>query len=958
MINGTSASETLQGTAGKDEINFSQGGNDIVKGLGDNDILFGGSKFDATDRIDGGEGYDLLDLTGDYSAGLTMELDTLRNVEEIRFNSGHSYAIKTHDGMVKAGQVFKIDGYFMSSGDTLVVDGSAETTGSFLMYDGSQSNDTFKGGINDDTFSLSGGNDTVYGGGGDDVISFGDSLNQDDFVDGGKGNDVLYLRGNYSNQLGLDNTLIKNIETIGVSEDFTYSLVTEDSLVASGKNLYITAEGITGSGKLIFNGSAETNGTFAIRDSIGHDFIIGGQQGDRFEAYRGGSDFLSGQGGDDTFYMKASLENSDIVSGGAGKDWLSLEGDYSAGLTMNASTFNGIEDLSFGGGFDYKIKLHDGNVADGATLKIIGGYLEAGDKLEVDGSAETDGHFEFYGGEGNDIFKGGAQDDYFTGYQGGTDKFYGGAGDDFADFGSKLSSNDFFNGGAGDDGVYLSGNYGSLTLGSSRLASVESIDLGGDHSYDITTQDSLVAAGKTLAVSAYWIETGQNFQFDGSAETNGSFELTGSQGSDILIGGAKGDSFSFLNRGGNDVAKGNGGDDIFYVDNNFTAADRIDGGSGDNDTLSIVKASPQQLVLANDTIKNIERIEFYSGYDYNLKLANGNLAAGTELTVDAHNLSSTNTLVFDASAETAGHFWITAGAGDDTITTGAGNDVINGRSGADTMSGGNGDDIYFVDSAGDKVIEANGQGVDTVNSSVSFSLAGQYIENLGFNGAGNFNGTGNKLDNTILGNDGDNRLDGAAGADTLKGGDGNDTYIVDNVGDVAVEIYGGGFDNVEASVSYSLKGQYVENLKLVGDANIDGTGNKQFNTIIGNAGNNIINGMDGSDFLTGGSGGDRFVFSTALGAMNVDTITDFNAAADSIRLDNAIFLGLADGALDGSAFKDIGTGMIDASDCILYDSDTGELFFDRDGSGSTYDAVLFATLSNHETISYNDFLVI
>ncbi|MBD0415228.1 calcium-binding protein [Oryzicola mucosus] len=956
MINGTSASETLQGTAGKDEINFSQGGSDIVKGLGDDDILFGGGKFDATDRVDGGDGYDLLDLTGDYSAGLTMELNTLRNVEEIRFNAGHSYAIKTHDGMVKAGQVFKIDGQAMSSGETLMVDGSAETTGSFLMYDSYKSNDTFKGGTGSDTFFLTGGNDSVYGGKGDDVINFGNSLNQNDFVDGGDGGDVLYLRGDYSSQLALNNTFIKNIETISVDDNFTYSLVTEDSLVASGKNLYITAEGITGAGKLIFNGSAETDGTFIILDSSGNDFVQGGQGDDRFETSHGGSDFFAGQDGDDTFYMGASLDGGDIVSGGAGNDLLSLKGDYSAGLTMNAATFNSMEYLSFEGAFDYKIKLHDGNVAAGETLIIQGGGVAAGHKLEVDGSAETDGNLWFLDGKSNDTFKGGAKVDYFTGTQGGTDKFYGGADDDVAEFGDKFSSNDFFDGGSGFDAVHLYGDYGSLTLGSSRLLNVESINFAGDFSYDITSQDSLVASGKSASVSAYWIEPGRSFKFDGSAETNGSFELTGSRGNDTLIGGAKSDDF-FLVREGNDVMKGNGGSDIFYVDANFTGADRIDGGA-DIDALRFISSDVQQVVMASDTLKNIEVIDFYSGYDYNLKLADGNLAAGKVMTVNGWGLTSGDILMLDASAETNGHYNVTGGAGDDTIRTGAGDDTIDGGLGADIMSGGKGNDLYFVHNAGDKVIEVDGQGIDTVQSSVSFSLAGQYIENLTLITAGNFNGTGNKLDNIITGNDDNNRLDGGGGADTLKGGGGNDTYIVDNVGDVAVEINGGGYDNVEASVSYSLKGQYVENLKLVGNANIDATGNKQFNTIVGNAGNNVINGMDGSDFLTGGGGADRFVFNTALGANNVDIITDFDASTDSIRLDNAVFLGLADGTFDATVFKDLATGNVDGSDRILYNSDTGELFFDRDGSGSTYDAVLFATLSNHETISYNDFLVI
>jgi Ca2+-binding RTX toxin-like protein len=151
----------------------------------------------------------------------------------------------------------------------------------------------------------------------------------------------------------------------------------------------------------------------------------------------------------------------------------------------------------------------------------------------------------------------------------------------------------------------------------------------------------------------------------------------------------------------------------------------------------------------------------------------------------------------------------------------------------------------------------------------------------------------------------------------------------------------------------------VDNVTLTGVANINAGGNSLNNTMIGNSGNNILIGGNGNDTLTGGAGKDTFVFNTALNAgTNVDKITDFSLVDDVMQIDNAFFLGLAAGQLASSMFKDVTLGPKDASDRILYNSDTGSLFFDRDGSGSTYAAVKFATLSGTPTLTAADFFVI
>ncbi len=229
--------------------------------------------------------------------------------------------------------------------------------------------------------------------------------------------------------------------------------------------------------------------------------------------------------------------------------------------------------------------------------------------------------------------------------------------------------------------------------------------------------------------------------------------------------------------------------------------------------------------------------------------------------------------------------------GDDTLLGFDGDDRLDGGTGADQMWGGHGDDTYVVDSASDLVTEYTNGGNDTVWSSIDYTLGWQ-VENLGLTGTDNLNGSGNKLNNVLRGNDGDNVLKGFAGDDTLTGHDGNDlldggtgadhmggghgddTYVVDNVGDTVVEYGGHGTDTILSSISLTL-GWQVENLVLTGTTNLQADGNELNNSLIGNAGNNRLNGEGGNDTLTGGDGADRFIFGAHSG---LDVIEDFSAS--------------------------------------------------------------------------------
>jgi serralysin len=134
-------------------------------------------------------------------------------------------------------------------------------------------------------------------------------------------------------------------------------------------------------------------------------------------------------------------------------------------------------------------------------------------------------------------------------------------------------------------------------------------------------------------------------------------------------------------------------------------------------------------------------------------------------------------------------------------------------------------------------------------------------------------------------------------------------------------------------------------------------GSSHADTLTGNAGHNTLNAGLGGDVLTGGAGFDAFDFNAALGAANVDRITDFSAADDVVRLDDAVFTGLGTGALSAAAFA-AGTAASEADDRIIYDSGTGALYYDADGTGAIVQ-VQFATLTSRPGgVTSADFLVL
>jgi parallel beta-helix repeat protein len=255
------------------------------------------------------------------------------------------------------------------------------------------------------------------------------------------------------------------------------------------------------------------------------------------------------------------------------------------------------------------------------------------------------------------------------------------------------------------------------------------------------------------------------------------------------------------------------------------------------------------------------------------------------------------------------------------VTGTIGDDTLTGTAGEDEMKGFAGDDIYIVNHSRDVVVEAAGEGNDTILASISHTL-GANIENLVLTGLGTINGDGNALDNILVGNSASNRLkgnagndtlDGGAGVDTLDGGDGNDIYYVDSSADIIIEkdhLGAGGIDSVFSTASYVLSAE-VENLTLLGSAHINATGNTQNNILTGNSGNNVIDGGKGSDVMTGGLGDDTYYVDHTFDVVVENPgegIDRVNSHISYTLRDNLEHLTLLEPAIAGVGPAIVGTG--------------------------------------------------
>lgn len=466
-------------------------------------------------------------------------------------------------------------------------------------------------------------------------------------------------------------------------------------------------------------------------------------------------------------------------------------------------------------------------------------------------AAVTTTHIEdAVGGVGSDTLKGSDGDNALSGAAG-KDTLYGESGNDKLDGGA---SKDKMFGGAGDDTYYVNAT-GDRVYETASTAP-DAADAGGvDRVYSSISYDLDAYAGLRF-VEKLDLSGTANLAGRGNALDN---TLIGNAGNNILDG-----------RAGADTMIGGVGKDAYHVDN-----------AGDQ----VVEVAGQ----GADTI--------WTSVDYALTNAQSvetlRVSGPAGLTLQANDLGVS----------------LFGGAGIDTLVGGAGVDRLDGGLDADMLQGGAGNDAYYVDNLGDQVFEtltvdpsdtADAGGIDQVFSTVSFDLfasnGARFIEKLTLSGADAIDGTGNDLNNILVGNSAANTLSGGAGKDTMSGGAGDD--------------------------------------RLIGGA--------------------------GADILTGGTGSDTFVFASladkgdALKYFLVGTDSlEFSAsgfggglvAGEAVMVVNAASSAVAMGGSDGYfIFDDAGKGL-------------GTLYWDATG-GSGADAVGVATLSGVTGLSATDFLIV
>jgi len=733
----------------------------------------------------------------------------------------------------------------------------------------------------------------------------------------------------------------RNDGTLGQIADVAF-LVTETGfkVIQTPNGIQIIAENNSATSLSIFND--DLNHTLNLADakvqvaigSTGNDnfyttasegvFLSGGEGNDTLTGGSGsdwiigdtGADQLFGKAGNDILYIDAEDTK---IDGGEGQDIAIVATSQAVTLDLGLSNLetalgnDGNDTFTNSGAVNVVIDGGKGNdtLQGGAGDDVLHGG-EGDDKLYgADGNDQlygNEGNDELHGWKGSDTLYGGSDNDILYGQQDndflygedGDDQLQGNEGNDEIQAGN---GSDSLYGGSGDDKLY--GNSGDDKLygedGSDQLYGNEGNDElhgwdGADTIYGGTDNDTLYGhqGNDSLFGDAgddkLYGDPGDDVIQGGEGVdwlygNDGNDTLKGNEGNDVLYG-EDGNDYLYGNEGndelygnlGNDVLEGSDGDDKLFGEE---GADSLNGGTG-NDTLD-GGAGIDTLIggLGND----IYQID--STTDIITELANqGTDTIQSAVTFSLSNLANIENLTLTGS----GNLNATGNTANNILTGNSGINILNGGAGIDTLIGGLGNDIYQVDSATDTITELTDQGIDTIQSSVTFSLAAlPNIENLTLTSSAAINGTGNTLNNTLTGNsanntlnggEGNDMLNGSAGIDILVGGLGNDTYQVDSTTDTITELANQGTDTIQSSVTYSVVAlTQVENLTLTGSSAINGTGNTANNTIIGNNANNILSGKAGKDTLTGGGGSDRFDYKTLTDSLlaNLDVITDFNA---------------------------------------------------------------------------------
>lgn len=293
------------------------------------------------------------------------------------------------------------------------------------------------------------------------------------------------------------------------------------------------------------------------------------------------------------------------------------------------------------------------------------------------------------------------------------------------------------------------------------------------------------------------------------------------------------------------------------------------------------------------------------------------------------------------------------GAGNDTILGNDLDNVLTGNRGSDHLDGGRGFDFAaYAFATGEVAVNlanhasSGADGADTlddiegiIGSRFDDTLIGDAGANIFRALAGNDKLGGGAGEDSIFGASGRDAISGNGSNDTLKGEAENDT------------LNGGGQNDV-------LDGGTGRDILKGGDGNDSLFGRASHDMLLGEAGNDTLDGSSGNDTLAGGAGADSFAFNQALVPTNLDTITDFAVVDDRIVLNKAIFTGLAPGTLAAEAFN-TGAAATQADDRIIYNSATGALLFDSNGSLNGGTIARFAILESVTgTLANTDFIIV
>jgi Ca2+-binding RTX toxin-like protein len=551
-------------------------------------------------------------------------------------------------------------------------------------------------------------------------------------------------------------------------------------------------------------------------------------------------DYIAGGDGNNVISTSTTGSGNYQINTGAGKDAISV---YGNGL-INAGT--GQNSISVAGGSS--LIYSDGNDTINGSTAVGGGGTDTVD-IGTDTVDAGGGRTTINPGSSNFII--------------------------YADSASTKPLT--FNQGSGSDTISVGMGGGTVHAGtggnSILIAGTDGAHGAATTLYGAASGDELYASGSTptVLVAGAGNETlsGAGGTLNGTsfAASTANDTFRAGSGNDTMIGGSGSDTF-YVNSAGDVVTEAaNGGTDTVHSTISYTLPANVENLILDGSSNLIATGNAQANTITGNSGSDIlngaagadtmvggagnDTYYVDNSHDVVTEAASG----GTDTvhsTISYTLGANVEKLILDGTAAING----TGNALANALTGNAGANILNGEAGADTMAGGGGNDTYYVDNSGDVVTEVANGGVDTVHSTISYTL-GANVENLILDGTAGLNGTGNTLANALTGNSGNNILNGGAGADTMAGGAGNDTYYVDNPGDIVAESANSGTDTVHSTISYTLPNN-VENLILDGSAAINGTGNTLANVLTGNTGANILNGGAGADTMVGGAGNDTY----------------------------------------------------------------------------------------------------